>query len=137
MLPTKRGVGCPPHFPAVRAADSCRAKRSSPGGRLNSLRKIRLLRVDDVDAFAVGTGGYRNQPEQRECDANHDSCEHAATAFPGRFDEVVATIGLTVQRSKAGNDHCDGHQIPRPRAAGHRVNGPTGTSARRGSCSGR
>ena len=43
MLPTKRGVGCPPHFPALRAADSCRAKRSSPGGRLNSLKKIRLL----------------------------------------------------------------------------------------------
>ena len=74
MLPTKRGVGCPPHFPALRAADSCRAKRSSPGGRLNSLRKIRLL-------------------------------------------------SPAVQRSKAGNDHCDGHKIPRPGAAEHRVNG--------------
>ena len=53
MLPTKRGVGCPPHLPALRAADSCRAKGSSPGGTLNSSRKIRLLRVDGVDAIAV------------------------------------------------------------------------------------
>ena len=29
---------------------------------------------------ASGRGGYRNQPEQQECDANHDFCEHAATA---------------------------------------------------------
>ena len=65
MLPTKRGVGCPPHFPALRAADSCRAKRSSPGGRLNSLRKIRLLpTVRRGQAKLMRLSRSRAQPEQ-------------------------------------------------------------------------